>query len=112
VEDDCLAPDILLHITYEVVSQLDRAEESKCLSSKEHSLCYFLVEQVGCLQFIVQVQDDSAPSLAQDSIASAQGSCPPQPGVASVGHFSGVVAESSHAPLMRDGGQVVELSCS
>jgi hypothetical protein len=84
VEDKCLTPEVLLHIANEVVSQLDRAKESKWLSPEEHSLHDFLVEHVGSLQFVVEVQDDYAPSLAQDP-------WPPQPGVASVDQFSGVV---------------------
>jgi hypothetical protein len=35
LEDECPAPEVLLHITYEAVSQLDRAEESRLLSLDE-----------------------------------------------------------------------------
>jgi hypothetical protein len=46
VEDECLTPEVLLHVAYEVVSQLDKAEESMLLSLEEHSLPDFLVEQI------------------------------------------------------------------
>jgi hypothetical protein len=49
VEDECLAPEVLLHIAYEVVSQLDRAEESRLLSLDDQSLHDFLVEQIWSL---------------------------------------------------------------
>jgi hypothetical protein len=43
VEDECLTPEILLHIAFEVTSQLDKAEESRWLSPEEFSLRDFLV---------------------------------------------------------------------
>jgi hypothetical protein len=38
VEDECLTHEVLLHIAYEVVSQLDNAEDFRQLSLEEHSL--------------------------------------------------------------------------
>jgi hypothetical protein len=49
VEDADLVPEVLLHIAYEVVSQLDRAEVFRLLSLKEQSLCGFLGEQIRSL---------------------------------------------------------------
>jgi hypothetical protein len=46
VEDDYLSPDMRLHIVFEVVSQLDKAEDFKWLSPEEVSLRDFLVEQI------------------------------------------------------------------
>jgi hypothetical protein len=58
---------------------------------------------------VVEAQDAAVPSMAQDSLALAQDSWPPQLGASSVGHCSGVCTQSSHhAPPMCDGGQVVE----
>jgi hypothetical protein len=48
-EDECLTPEILLHIVYEVVSQLDRAEEFCSLSPGEHDLLDFLEDQIASL---------------------------------------------------------------
>jgi hypothetical protein len=42
VDDKDLAPEVLLHIAYEVVSQLDMAEAFRSLSLEEQSLCGFL----------------------------------------------------------------------
>jgi hypothetical protein len=108
VEDECLTPEVLLHIAFEVVSQLDKAEESGWLSPEEHSLHDFVVDQMRSLQMVVEAQDD-APSLTLASITSAQDPWLPQPVVASIGRCLGVVAQISLAPPMRDGGQVVEL---
>jgi hypothetical protein len=38
VEDECLTPEVLLHIAYEVVSQLDQAEEFMLLLLEKCSL--------------------------------------------------------------------------
>jgi hypothetical protein len=38
VEDECLTPEVLLHIAYEVVSQLDQAEEFRLLLLEKCSL--------------------------------------------------------------------------
>jgi hypothetical protein len=43
-EDECLTPIVLLHIAYEMVSQLDNAEDFRQLSLEELSLRDFLVE--------------------------------------------------------------------
>jgi hypothetical protein len=41
-EDECLTPKVLLHIVYEVVSQLENTEDFRQLSLKELSLCDIL----------------------------------------------------------------------
>jgi hypothetical protein len=69
-DEEDLAPEVLLHVAYEVVSQLDRAEVFRLLSIKELSLRDFLVEQICSLWLIVEEQDDSAPCLAQEATAS------------------------------------------
>jgi hypothetical protein len=56
-EDDDLSPEVLLHFAYEVMSQLDRAEVLRSLSLEELSLCDFLVEQIRCLQLVIEEQD-------------------------------------------------------
>jgi hypothetical protein len=61
VEDECIMLEVRLHITIEVVSQLDKAEESKWLSPEELSLHNILVEQIRYMQMVVKAQDD-APS--------------------------------------------------
>jgi hypothetical protein len=58
-----------LHITFEVVSQLDKVKDFRSLSPEELSLRDFLNEQIRSLQLVVEAQDD-APSLSQE---------PPQP---------------------------------
>jgi hypothetical protein len=55
-EDECLTPEILLHIAYEVVSQLDNAEEFRQFSLNELSLGDFLVEQIHILDPVVEAQ--------------------------------------------------------
>jgi hypothetical protein len=77
VEDEYLLPEVRLHIAFEVVSQLDKAEDARWLSPKELSFCDFLVEQIWSLQLVVKMQDD-APSMFQASIALAQVSLPLQ----------------------------------
>jgi hypothetical protein len=69
-EEDLAAPEVSLHVAYEVVSQLDRAEVFRLLSIKELSLRDFLVEQICSLRLIVEEQDDSAPCLTQEATAS------------------------------------------
>jgi hypothetical protein len=49
VEDEYLLPEVRLHIAFEVVSQLDKAEDARWLSPKELSFCDFLVEQISSL---------------------------------------------------------------
>jgi hypothetical protein len=44
-EDDCLTPEVRLHIALKVVAQLDKAEDFRWLSPEELSLREFLVEQ-------------------------------------------------------------------
>jgi hypothetical protein len=62
-DDPCSSPEleyehpslvVLLHSAYEVVSQLDRAEEFRLPSSEEDSLRDFLVDQIKSLQFVVE----------------------------------------------------------
>jgi hypothetical protein len=79
----------LLHIAYEVVSQLDNAEDFRHLSLEELSLQDFLVQQIHSLQPVVEAQEDFASPLAQDSVVSAQALWPSQPHIASFGHLSG-----------------------
>jgi hypothetical protein len=109
VDDECLTPEVLLHLAFEVISQLDKAEDSRWLSPEELSLQDFPTEHIRSLQVVV-VEQGIAPSLTQASIASAQVSLPSQPTVASDGRCSGVVAQISLALSMRDGRQVVDLS--
>jgi hypothetical protein len=73
-EDADLSPEVLLHVAYEVVSQLDRAKEFRSLSLEEQSLRDFLGEQIHSLWLVVKAQNSSAPSLAQEAIVSAQDS--------------------------------------
>jgi hypothetical protein len=98
-----------LHIAFELISKLDKTEESRWLSLQELSLHDFLVEQIRSLQLVVEEQG-IAKSLSQASIASAQDPLPSQPIVASVGRWLGVVAQISLASPVRDGGQVLDLS--
>jgi hypothetical protein len=51
--------------------------------------------------------------MARDSVTSPQdtGPSPPRHGVTSVGHCSDVAIQPSHDVVVRDGGQMVELSC-
>jgi hypothetical protein len=120
-EDEDLAPvgdhdeltlEVLLHVAYEVVSQLDRAEVFRSLSIEELSLRDFLVEQIRSLRLVIEEQDDLAPSLAQEATALAHDSRHDQEYivVASVGCYPSTVGHSSHAPLLGNGGQVVVLS--
>jgi hypothetical protein len=46
LEDERLSPEVLLHIAYEVVSQLDRAEEFRTLSPDKEDLHDFLEDQI------------------------------------------------------------------
>jgi hypothetical protein len=46
LDDENLSPDVLLHIAYEVVSQLDRAEDFQLLSPDEHDLRDFVEDQI------------------------------------------------------------------
>jgi hypothetical protein len=111
-DDEDLAPEVLLHVAYEVVSQLDMAEVFRPLSIKELSLRDFLVEQIRSLWLVIEEQDDSAPSLTQEATASAHDSRHDQESIviALVGRCPSIVGHSSHAPLLGNGGQVVALS--
>jgi hypothetical protein len=90
LEDEHLSPEVLLHIAYEVVSQLDRAEEFCPLSPDEEDLRDFLKDQIVSLQLVVKVQDATVPSMAQDSLALVQ--------VSWLGHCSGPRTQSSCTP--------------
>jgi hypothetical protein len=109
MHEECLTPEVLLHIAFEMISQLGKAEESRCLSPEELSLYDFLVEQIRSLQLVVE-EKDIAPSLIQASTASAQDPLPSQPDVASVGRCSSTVTQISLDPPVRYGGQVVDMS--
>jgi hypothetical protein len=61
-EDEYLSPEVRLHITFEVVSQLDKVEVFRSLLSEEHSLHDL---QIRLLHLVVEAQDD-APSLSQE----------------------------------------------
>jgi hypothetical protein len=74
VEDEDFAPEVLLQVAYEVVSQLDRVEDFRSLLLEEQSLRSFLAKQIRSLQLVVVPQDGSAPSLAQEATASSQDS--------------------------------------
>jgi hypothetical protein len=71
MDDECLTLEVLMHIAFEVISQLSKAEESRWLSPKELSLHDFLVEQFGSSQLVVEVQG-VAPSLIHAYVTSAQ----------------------------------------
>jgi hypothetical protein len=88
VDAECLTPEVLLHIAYEVVSQLDKAGEFRLLSLDELSLRDFLVKQINALQLVVETQEDFVLPLAQDIMVSAQDLWPSQSDVASVGRYS------------------------
>jgi hypothetical protein len=75
-EDDCLTPEVRLHIALEVVAQLDKAEDFIRLSSEKLSLREFLVEQISSLLMVVKAQDD-APSWTHASMSSPQASVAP-----------------------------------
>jgi hypothetical protein len=87
-EDECLTPEILLHIAYEVVSQLDNAEEFRQFSLDELSLGDFLVEQIHILEPVVEAQEDFVSPLAQDIVGLAQDPWPCQLDVTSFGRYS------------------------
>jgi hypothetical protein len=91
-EDECLAPEVLLHIAYEVVSQLEKVEEFRQLSLEELSLRDFLVEQIHTLQPVVEAQEDLVPPLAHDIVDLAQDPWSSQPDVVSVDHYLGASA--------------------
>jgi hypothetical protein len=64
LDDDRLSSEVLLHIAYEVVSQLDRAEDFWLLSPDKQDLCDFLEDHITSLQLVVEVaslQDTAAP---------------------------------------------------
>jgi hypothetical protein len=88
-EDECLSPDVLLHIAYDVVSQLDNAADFWQLSLEELSLQDFLVEQIDSLQPVVEAQVDHATHLSQDTIESVHAPWPSQPNAASFGRLYG-----------------------
>jgi hypothetical protein len=111
MDDECLTPEILLHIAFEVISQLGKAEESMWLSPEALSLRDFLVEQLWSLQLVIEGQG-IATSLIQTSVASAQDPLPSQPTVALVSRCSGTMTLLSLDLPVRDGGQVVDLSVS
>jgi hypothetical protein len=56
VEDECLKPEVLLHITFEVIFQLDKATEARWLSPEEISLRDFLVEQYRSLHMVIRCE--------------------------------------------------------
>jgi hypothetical protein len=87
-EDGCLTPEVLLHIAFEVMSQLDNAEDFRQLSLEELSLWDFLIEQIHTLQPVVEAQEDFDPHLVQDIINSAQDPWPSLD-VSSFGHYLG-----------------------
>jgi hypothetical protein len=100
-EDECLSPDVLLHIAYDVVSQLDNAADFWQLSLEELSLQDFLVEQIDSLQPVVEAQVDHATHLSQDTIESVHAPWPSQPNAASFGRLYG-------APACVDGQVVID----
>jgi hypothetical protein len=53
-EDDCLTPEVRLHIALEVVAQLYKTEDFMWLSPEELSLREFLVRQISSLWMIVE----------------------------------------------------------
>jgi hypothetical protein len=65
MDEECLTPEVQLHIVFKVISQLGKAEESRCLSPEELSLRDFLVEQIRSLQLVVKARHCSIldPSL-------------------------------------------------
>jgi hypothetical protein len=86
LDDDRLSSEVLLHIAYEVVSQLDRAEDFWLLSPDKQDLCDFLEDHITSLQLVVEVaslQDTAAPSVVPDSLVLVQDSSPTQLGASS-----------------------------
>jgi hypothetical protein len=71
MDDECLTSEVLHHIAFEVISQLDKVEEYRWLLPKELSLRNFLVEKIRSLQLVIEEQG-VAPSLIQASTALAQ----------------------------------------
>jgi hypothetical protein len=47
MDEECLTPEVLLHIAFEVISQLGKAEESSCLSLEELPSTTFLSRKLG-----------------------------------------------------------------
>jgi hypothetical protein len=74
INDECLKLEVQLHISFKMISQLVKAEESRWLSPEELSLHDFLAEQIRSLQLVVEEQG-VAPSLIQASFPSAQNPC-------------------------------------
>jgi hypothetical protein len=68
LEDERPSSVVLLHIVYEVASQLDKAEDFRLLPPEEESLRDFLVDQITSSQLVVEVQNTVVPSMAQDSL--------------------------------------------
>jgi hypothetical protein len=79
-----LSSEVLLHIAYEVVSQLDRADEFRLLSHDKLELRDFLEDQIASLQLVVEVQNAAGPFVAQDPHTLAQDPPPPQLSASSI----------------------------
>jgi hypothetical protein len=75
MDDECLVPEVLLHIAFTVISQLSKSEEYRLLSPKELSLRDFLVDQFRLLQLVVEEQG-AAPSLIQAYVTLSQDPLP------------------------------------
>jgi hypothetical protein len=89
----------LLHIVYEVVSQLDNASDFWQWTLEELSLRDFRVEQIYSLQLVVEAQVNLAPPLVKDTIALVQAPWPSPPDAGSLGRLLGA--------LVRVDGQVI-----
>jgi hypothetical protein len=75
MDDECLVPEVLLHIAFTVISQLSKSEEYRLLSPEELSLRDFLVDQFRLLQLVVEEQG-VAPSLIQAYVTLSQDPLP------------------------------------
>jgi hypothetical protein len=75
MDDECLVPEVLLHIAFTVISQLSKSEEYRLLSPEELSLRDFLVDQFRSLQLVVEEQG-VAPSLIQAYVTLSQDPLP------------------------------------
>jgi hypothetical protein len=75
MDDECLVPEVLLHIAFTVISQLSKSEEYRLLSPEELSLRNFLVDQFRLLQLVVEEQG-VAPSLIQAYVTLSQDPLP------------------------------------
>jgi hypothetical protein len=76
VEDSLPAPELRLHIAFEVIGRLRLAQKVRSLSSEELSLVAFLLDQIFLLKEIVQQQGGVVPSIMAELLGQNQTALP------------------------------------